>query len=103
MKIIDRIKMVKAMEFIARHVNNEEIFIDDWLSDGVADGDIEYGDLSISDEDFDKYGTKFYIENDRLRELMKVFLQLMHDAYEDGGLFVNDGDLICTEWNEREV
>ena len=96
MKIIDRIKMVKAMEFIARHVNNEEIFIDDWLSNGVADGDIVYGDLSISDTDFE-YDMQFYIKKEALKSLMSTFLQLMHDAYEDGGLFVNDGDLICTE------
>ena len=44
-KLDDRVKMVKAMEYIARQVNDERVF-DYWLSLGVADGDIEYGDLS---------------------------------------------------------
>ena len=47
-KNIERMKMVKAMEFIARQVNNEEIF-NAWLTDGVPDGDIEYGDLDVKD------------------------------------------------------
>ena len=41
----ERIKMVKAMEYIARNLNNEHIFYR-WLMTGVADGDIAYGDLA---------------------------------------------------------
>ena len=33
----ERIKMLKAMEFIARNVNNES-FLNGWLALGVADG-----------------------------------------------------------------
>ena len=40
----ERVKMVKAMEYIARQLNDESIFMG-WLSIGVADGDIPYGDL----------------------------------------------------------
>ena len=41
----ERVKMVKAMEFICRQINDEDVFMG-WLMNGVADGDIEYGDLS---------------------------------------------------------
>lgn len=44
MNRIERIKMVKAMEFIARQVNDENVF-ERWLIGGVSDGDIEYGEL----------------------------------------------------------
>ena len=36
----ERAKMVEAMEYIARQVNNEDIFMR-WLRSGVADGDSE--------------------------------------------------------------
>lgn len=83
-KNIDRVKMVKAMEFICRQINNEEIFMD-WLDAGVADGDIEYGDLKYN-PNFDEY----YIEEDEFANLMKLFLRLMKQAYNDGGLFCGD-------------
>ena len=35
----ERIKAVKAMEFLARQINNENIF-ESWLTMGPADGDI---------------------------------------------------------------
>ena len=46
----ERIKMVKAMEFICRQVNDEDN-IEAWLTLGVADEDIEYGDLEVKDSD----------------------------------------------------
>ena len=81
MKNIDRVKMVKAMEFICRQINNEDIAMR-WLYAGVADGDIEYGDLEY-DPDFDEY----YIEKGEFADLMKLFLRLMKQTYNDGGLF----------------
>jgi hypothetical protein len=54
MNKIERMKMVKAMEFIAHQINDEEIFLDWWLPGGVADGDIEYGDLSVNDTEYDE-------------------------------------------------
>lgn len=39
--------MVKAMEYIARQINDEEVLMP-WLQLGVADGDIYYGDLDAA-------------------------------------------------------
>ena len=77
----ERIKMVKAMEFIARQINDEEVFYG-WLMSGVADGDIEYGDLAGESEDLD-----YYIEDDSFADLMHTFLRIMHRAYKSGGLY----------------
>lgn len=82
MKKAERIKMVKAMEYIARQINDEEIF-EGWLINGVADGDIEYGDLSGEDEEFDEY----YIEDDTFKDLMGCFLRRMASARKNGGLY----------------
>ena len=79
-----RIKMVKAMEFIARQINDEEVF-EIWLISGVADGDIEYGDLSIKAGDEDEFGT--YIEDENFADLMQTFLRVMREAYKSGGLY----------------
>ena len=82
MKRAERIKMVKAMEFITRQLNNEDILMS-WLMVGVADSDIKYGDLSVEDD-----GTlEYYIEDDNFSELMDTFLRVMREAYKDGGLY----------------
>ena len=81
---VERIKMVKAMEFIARQVNDEEVF-EAWLMDGVADGDIRYGDLSADAVDFS--GLDYYIEDDHFAELMETFLSVMKGAKRSGGLY----------------
>lgn len=83
MNVKERIKMVKSMEFICRQINNEDLF-DTWLSLGVADGDIDYGDLSTDcDNDLE-----YYYENDVcFADLMDTFLVLMAKAKKDGGLF----------------
>ena len=84
MKKIERIKMVKAMEYIARQINNEEVF-ESWLLVGVADGDIEYGDLSVKTKDVENL--ECYINDDEeFSELMETFLRLMKKAKADGGL-----------------
>ena len=81
--MIDRVKMVKAMEFIARQVNDEEVFFNTWLPLGVADGDIKYGDLSDDSED-----VEFYLDDDEeFADLMGVFLDLMAGARRSGGLY----------------
>ena len=86
MNAIERIKMVKAMDFIARQVNHEGVFMH-WLMSGVADGDVQYGDLSIpndikSDNAFD------YVDDDEtFAELMTAFLDLMECAQKNGGLY----------------
>ena len=87
MKKIERIKLVKAMEFIARQVNDEEVF-EEWLRNGVADGDIEYGDLGIGVED--TTNLYYYLEDDTLADLMGLFLNLMKNARRSGGLYCDD-------------
>ena len=50
MNKVERMTMVKAMEFITRNLNDEEVF-SDWLAVGVVDGDIDvapYGDFNTS-------------------------------------------------------
>lgn len=82
MKKVERIKMVKAMEYIARQVNDEDVFMG-WLMVGVADGDIRYGDLSVEDDD----SAEYYTEDKNFSELMTTFLRLMSEAYKSGGLY----------------
>ena len=76
MDITERKTVVKAMEVIARCINDENIF-EAWLSLGVADGDIDY-DTPIEDIDDD------YIEDQNFAELMGLFLRLMRKAKKDG-------------------
>ena len=83
-KMMERVKMLKAMEFVCRQINNEDIFMR-WLYAGVADGDIPYGDFRSEWEDEDMYD--YYISEDEFADLMKLFLRLMKQAYNDGGLF----------------
>ena len=82
----ERIKMVKAMEFIARQVNDEEVFMH-WLTLGVGDGDIEYGDLSVN-KDLDEDEAAWYVDDDKnFAELMETFLSVMKYAKKSGGLY----------------
>lgn len=84
----ERIKMVKAMEFIARNLNDEEIMMI-WLTDGVADGDIEYGDLSVKETDAEDLA--YYIEDDdAFADLMDTFLFVMKNAQRSGGLYCDN-------------
>ena len=72
MNIPERIKMVKAMEFLARQINDEDVFYF-WLRDGVADSDIP---------------AYWYCESDlRFAELMGTFVRCMKRACESGGLY----------------
>lgn len=80
MKKLDRVKMVSAMEYIARQVNDEEVF-EGWLVCGVADGDIPYG--QIGDED----DLEYYLEDDNFADLMACFLRVMTRAKKSGGLY----------------
>lgn len=91
MNTVERIKLVKAMEYIARQVNDESIF-EGWLSSGVADGDIEYGDLSISQDDLsDAWGVRYWTDDDiNFADLMDTFLWLMAKARKSGGLYCDE-------------
>ena len=77
----ERIKMIKAMEYIARQINDEEVFMG-WLYSGVADGDITYGDLSEDSADLD-----YYVDDETFADLMSTFLRLMTRAKKSGGLY----------------
>lgn len=90
---VEKLLMVKAMEFICRHINNEEV-LEGWLMNGVADGDIEYGDFSI--DNFDEDEAVYYIEDDQnFAELMGCFLRRMSAAKKDGGLYC--GNIVSSE------
>ena len=85
--IIDRIKLVKCMEFISRQINDEEIF-ECWLIDGVADGDICYSDLSVLTADSDILD--YYISLDNISILTELFSRIMYFSYIDGGLYCDN-------------
>ena len=75
------------MEFICRQINDEDVF-ECWLVNGVADGDIEYGDLSVNTTEPD---ATWYAENDeRFADLMDTFLWCMKKAYKSGGLYCDN-------------
>lgn len=77
----ERIEIVRAMETIARAINNEIIF-EEWLIYGVADGDI---DESTTDEELE-----YYIEDDQtFGELMSTFTHMMRKVHKNGGLYVD--------------
>lgn len=78
--LLERAKMVLAMEYIARQVNDEEVF-EEWLLDGVADGEIEYGSFDIASVD------DYWLEDDNFAGLMDTFLRLMKGAKKSGGLY----------------
>ena len=93
----ERMKCVKAMEFLVTQVNDELIFME-WLGLGVADGDIPYRETELKPDDYEildyikKYSHLFsdvdhYIEDENFAELMGLFLEIMHDARNDGGLW----------------
>lgn len=81
----DRKKMILAMEYIARQINDETVF-DGWLMNGVPDGDIPYGcfDIAqIADDDW-------LLEDDHFQELMECFLRRMIAAGQSGGLYCDN-------------
>lgn len=80
----ERLMMVKAMEYIARQVNDETVF-DSWLWAGVADGDVEYGDFDGSQESAEELS--YYLEDKNFGELMTLFTTLMVRARQSGGLY----------------
>lgn len=87
MNAIERIKMVKAMEFICRNINDEEIVME-WLALGVADGDIEYGDLDVKGTDPEEL--EYYLEDTTFADLMDTFLNCMKHVCKSGGLYCDN-------------
>lgn len=88
MNLSRRTKVVRAMETIARCVNDEEVFYR-WLLCGVADGDI---DDDTTDEDLE-----YYCEDKTFADLMERFLDLMTAAKKSGGLYE---DKIVSKYEE---
>ena len=88
MNLSRRAKVVRAMETIARCVNDEEVFYR-WLLCGVADGDI---DDDTTDEDLE-----YYCEDKTFADLMERFLDLMTVAKKSGGLYE---DKIVSKYDE---
>ena len=87
MKVYERIKMIKCMEFISRQINDEVIF-EKWLMTGVPDGDIAYGDVWPHPGDEDKLD---YLTSDEdFKDLMECFLRCMIAAGKRGGLFCDE-------------
>lgn len=76
----DRRKAILAMEYLARQINDEDVF-ESWLMAGVADGDIPYGSMDVNSVD------DYYIEPDNFKEIVGCFLRRMIEAYESGSLY----------------
>ena len=76
----ERADVVRAMETIARCINDEDVFMG-WLMGGVADGDIN---KDTTDEDLE-----WYCEDDNFADLMACFLRRMVGAKKSGGLYCN--------------
>ena len=74
----ERVEMVRAMDLIARNINDEDV-LDYWLACGVADGDITE---NTTDKDL-----KCYCDDNSFRDLMDCFLVCMKNAYKSGGLY----------------
>lgn len=75
-----RADMVRAMDKLVRTVNDEDL-IESWLMVGVADGDINGNE---TDEDLE-----YYCEDEEFSHIMGLFLRIMKQAYNDGGLYCN--------------
>ena len=88
---VERAKMILAMEFIARQINDEDVF-DRWLMCGVADGDIPYSSMNIADVDED------YLNDSTFEDVMSCFLRCMNGAYKSGGLYCDY--IVCKDKND---
>ena len=80
MNMKQRCEIVRAMETLARAVNDEDVF-EAWLIEGVADGDI---DETTADEELE-----YYTEDEVFADLMDSFLHLMSRAKRSGGLYAD--------------
>ena len=84
----ERLQMIKCMEYIARQVNDEQVF-EGWLIGGVADGDIEnWSDLTVRESE--EEALEYYTEPEVFADLMGTFLRLMRRAEKSGGLYCGD-------------
>lgn len=76
----ERAELVRAMETVARCINDEDIFMG-WLMNGVADEDI------VSETTLEEIDEMGYTDAGTLRCLMDCFLRCMIRASKSGGLY----------------
>lgn len=79
--IKERKLMVLAMELLARHVNDEDLYYGLWATNGVADNEIPYMTTDIN------YVDDYYILDEPFEELCTTFTNLMAYTRKSGGLF----------------
>ena len=91
--LIERARIVKAMEVMIGSVNYEDL-VDPWLMCGVADGDIQ-GDTTL--KEIVEMG---YCEDQTFKDLMTLFSKIMFKASGNGGLYCDGivSDTRYVEW-----
>ena len=83
MNAAERIKMIKCMDFICRNLSSEE-YINLWSEDGVANGEVEYGDLRV--KEYDEEDLSFYLDDVHFADTMEAFLRIVKKVKSSGGL-----------------
>ena len=78
--VAKRIELIKAMDMIARCINDEDILVDGWLAGGVPDGLVEEGDEAIAG----------FTSDENMKDFMDCFMRCMVRASKSGGLFYMD-------------
>ena len=81
MNVKQRAEFIRAMETIARHINDEDVFAG-WLMCGVPDGFIK---PDTTDEEIANY---FDMED--IQDISDCFLRCMSRAQKSGGLYYHD-------------
>ena len=84
--LLERKKMILAMEYICRHVYDKNI-LDAWTLHGVPDKSIPYGsfDTNVIDD-----GNDMIANDDKFRKIMDCFLNRMSGAKISGGLICDN-------------
>ena len=84
----ERKTMLACMEFISRHINDEELFFETWLSNGMPDSEINYENLFVNFTEEADLIEDFYASEETFEEIMTCFLHEMYRAYlEKSGLY----------------
>lgn len=78
--VAKRTELIKAMDMIARRINDEHILIGNWFVCGVPDGLVKEGDESIAG----------YTDDETLKNFMDCFIRCMVKASKSGGLCYMD-------------
>lgn len=91
MNPVKRIKMVKAMDYVARNINDVDV-VEEWQVGGVESGDIKFGDLDVGVGDADYLME--YIEDEKFRLIMREFIYVIWRAANTGGLYCDD---VCSK------